>query len=536
MIDNKKYILFDLDGTLTDPKVGICTCAQYALKAFDIDEPDLDKLEPFIGPPLKDSFMQYYGLSEEQAEAAIEKYRERFSTVGKFENEIYPGIADMLVDLKNYGYRLAVASSKPEVFVKEILEHFHIAQYFDVIVGSELDGSRIDKAEVIAEALNRLFHYGRIYKDQIIMIGDRKFDVEGAKEMEVTSVAVGYGYGPAEELQKAEPDYIVNTVAELRNLLIDDEELKNRIEKNRQEAKEKEKGLIHLEAAKEKAAKNSPLSMVWNFLFPFLLFYFAGEFFRQAYGFVFSFLSDIIKPLYDFMFVAEDSNEVMLALSGNGNALIQMFSLLSVGFVLYKLGGGNTCLEENRANAKKFSGLEWSAWIAVTLLIATGLNMFISSIGWMEQSSGYQEAATNLYAVGVPMGLILYGICSPLVEELLFRGIIFTQVKRYMKPFGAALLSTMLFAIYHGNSVQAVYSFVLGFVLAFAYHYSGNLIVSIVLHGIVNAMVFLASNYGFFKGTLAQLIAGGVCIVIGAIFFFIIYKKYEKKMNSDERV
>ena len=161
MITNKNYILFDLDGTLTDPKVGICTCVQYALKAFDIDEPDLDKLEPFIGPPLKDSFMQYYGLSEEQAVAAIEKYRERFSVTGKFENEVYEGIPALLSDLKDYGYHLAVASSKPECFVKDILNHFNIHKYFEVVVGSELDGTRIDKAEVIHEALNQLFHYGK---------------------------------------------------------------------------------------------------------------------------------------------------------------------------------------------------------------------------------------------------------------------------------------------------------------------------------------------------------------------------------------
>ena len=181
MITSKKYILFDLDGTLTDPKLGICTCVQYALKLFDIDEPDLDKLEPFIGPPLKDSFMQYYGLSEEQAIAAIEKYRERFSVTGKFENEVYEGIPQLLSDLKDYGYHLAVASSKPECFVKDIMDHFRIAKYFDVIVGSELDGTRIDKAEVIHEALNQLFHYGKIRTEQVIMIGDRKFDVEGAE-------------------------------------------------------------------------------------------------------------------------------------------------------------------------------------------------------------------------------------------------------------------------------------------------------------------------------------------------------------------
>jgi len=153
----KAYLLFDLDGTLTDPKLGITTCVQYALKSFGIEEPDLDKLEPFIGPPLKDSFMQFYGLDEKEAETAVDKYRERFQDIGLFENEIYPGIREMLRVLKKKGMHLAVASSKPTVFVERILEHFKIRKYFEVVVGSELDGRRVNKDEVVQEALSALF-------------------------------------------------------------------------------------------------------------------------------------------------------------------------------------------------------------------------------------------------------------------------------------------------------------------------------------------------------------------------------------------
>ena len=124
----KKYFLFDLDGTLTDPKEGITTCVQYALHSLGIEEPDLDRLESFIGPPLKDSFMEFYGMDEEQAQAAVKKYRERFNDKGLYENEIYPGIAPMLQMLSEKGFRLAVASSKPTVFVEKILEHFGIRQ------------------------------------------------------------------------------------------------------------------------------------------------------------------------------------------------------------------------------------------------------------------------------------------------------------------------------------------------------------------------------------------------------------------------
>lgn len=178
-----QYLLFDLDGTITDPKVGITTCVQYALEHFGIHEPDNDKLEPFIGPPLQDSFEQFYHMDAETAKQAVAKYRERFQTVGLYENEIYDGMADLLKTLKEGGCRLAVASSKPTVFVKKILEHFDVVQYFDVVVGSELDGSRAKKEEVVQEALRQLDPKGQVSSGQMVMIGDRYFEVQGAESI-----------------------------------------------------------------------------------------------------------------------------------------------------------------------------------------------------------------------------------------------------------------------------------------------------------------------------------------------------------------
>ena len=219
------YLLFDLDGTLTDPMEGITKSVQHALRAFDIEEPDLQKLTPFIGPPLKDSFMEFYGFDEAKAEEAIARYRERFRDVGIFENKVYEGIPEVLAELKNQGCHLAVASSKPEIFVKQILEHFAIAEYFEVVVGSELDGRRTDKAEVVHEALNQL--YGEepdsestlLKKKTTYMVGDRKFDIIGAKKAGLKSVGVSFGYGPREELEAEAPDYIVDTVPGLMKVL-----------------------------------------------------------------------------------------------------------------------------------------------------------------------------------------------------------------------------------------------------------------------------------------------------------------------------
>lgn len=216
------YILFDLDGTLTDPKLGITSSVQYALRALGIEEPSLEKLEPFIGPPLADSFEEFYGLKEEQVEMAIAKYRERFRDQGIYENEIYPGIAEMLAALKANGKKLSIASSKPTPFVERILDYFDIRMYFDHIIGSNLDGTRSRKEEVVGEALRQMLPAGMTpaeKKASVAMVGDRKFDIEGAREHGITSVGVSFGYAPEGELEQAGADYIVDTVDALLEVL-----------------------------------------------------------------------------------------------------------------------------------------------------------------------------------------------------------------------------------------------------------------------------------------------------------------------------
>lgn len=213
---DKQYLLFDLDGTLTDPMVGITRSVQHALRYFGIEEPDLKKLCPFIGPPLRDSFMVYYGFSKSKATEAIDKYREYFSETGLYENMEYPGIRDMLAQLKAMGKSLYVATSKPELFAKQILEHFRLAGYFDYIGGADMEETRVRKGDVIRYVLevNRLTDYG-----QAVMIGDREHDIIGARENNLDSVGVLYGYGSYDELSAAGADEIVESVRELRELL-----------------------------------------------------------------------------------------------------------------------------------------------------------------------------------------------------------------------------------------------------------------------------------------------------------------------------
>lgn len=531
MITDKKYILFDLDGTLTDPKLGICSCVQHALRAFGIDEPNLDKLEPFIGPPLKDSFMEFYGMSEEEAEKAIAVYRERFSTVGKFENEVYEGIPELLRALKTLGYHLAVASSKPEVFVNDILKHFQIAEYFDAIVGSELDGSRVAKDEVIQEALNRLFHYKAFQKSKIVMVGDRKFDVNGAKEMGVTSVAVAYGYGPMEELESASPDYIAKTVEELRGLFVEEEEL---IRVKREAIKEKAE---QDKAAREKAEapvkpKRNSLQVVWKFLFPFLVYSISVSLIQQAFLYAAMFLGEKNKAFQNFMFAPSLENPELLGISGNGGAVIQILSLLTVCLVLWKFGDGKEMLAVGNNAKAEIKKEKWAIWIGLAVIAAVGLNMLFSGLGVLNMDTGYQEAAESLYSVGIPLGLVLYGIAAPLAEELLFRGIILQEVKAFWKPLYAILVSAVFFGVYHGNGVQLVYGFCMGMILGCAYHNSEKFILPVVIHGIVNVIIFLASNYGWITGSMVQLVIGAILTAAGIFIFWKINKDLLVKENK----
>lgn len=217
LMKNYTTILFDLDGTLTDPWLGITTCVQYALNAFGVEDVPLENLTKFIGPPLKESFMEYYGFDADQAELAVEKYRERFHDTGIFENKVYLGIPELLTSIRDAGKRLAVASSKPEVFVVRILEHFDLAGYFEVVKGSHLDGRRTKKSEVIEAALEELKFTDR---SKVLMVGDRLHDVEGAKEAGLDCAGVTFGYGGFEELEAAGATYIVDTPEALEALIL----------------------------------------------------------------------------------------------------------------------------------------------------------------------------------------------------------------------------------------------------------------------------------------------------------------------------
>ena len=208
-------ILFDLDGTLTDPGLGITNSVAYALERYGIEVENRESLYPFIGPPLADSFMNFYGFDSEKAMDAITVYREYFRNKGIFENEAYEGVRELLENIKASGRKTVLATSKPEEFAVRILEHFDLAKYFDVVAGASMDEKRNKKGDVIKYAMEK----GAFRSENAVMIGDREHDIFGARENGLDSIGVLYGYGSRQELENAGADYIAESVQDILRYL-----------------------------------------------------------------------------------------------------------------------------------------------------------------------------------------------------------------------------------------------------------------------------------------------------------------------------
>lgn len=211
-----QYILFDLDGTLTDPGIGITNSVMHALRKYGIEVADRTELYKFIGPPLIDSFEKYYGFSHEEAVKSVDYYREYYRDKGIYENSVYNGIENLLAELHKEGKKIILATSKPELFAKQILRHFNLEKYFLFAAGSTMDETRTNKAEVIEYALSEC---GITDKSSVVMIGDREHDIIGANKNGIDSIGVLFGYGSREELEAAGATYIAETVEDIINFI-----------------------------------------------------------------------------------------------------------------------------------------------------------------------------------------------------------------------------------------------------------------------------------------------------------------------------
>lgn len=212
-----KVILFDLDGTLTDPGLGITNSVMHALKKYGIEVSDRASLYKFIGPPLIDSFEKYFGFTHDEAVKSVDYYREYYKDKGIYENEVYAGIEELLKNLNKKGKKIILATSKPEPFAKEILRYFGLDKYFLFAAGSTMDETRTNKAEVIEYALSEC---GITDKTEIVMVGDREHDIIGANKNGIDSIGVLFGYGSREELETAGATYIAETVADIEKYIV----------------------------------------------------------------------------------------------------------------------------------------------------------------------------------------------------------------------------------------------------------------------------------------------------------------------------
>lgn len=213
---NPEFILFDLDGTLTDSEEGILNSVRYALEPYGIELP-YKTLKKFIGPPLLEAFSEYAGMSKEDSEKTVARYRERYSTVGLFENRVYEGVPEMLENIKKGGKKIILATAKPLVYASKILEHFDLAKFFDLQVGADFQGGIHNKDDVIAAVIKQA-NINDI--NTAVMIGDRHHDIEGAKKFSMKSIGVTYGFGDLQELQTAGADYIANTPWDITKLIL----------------------------------------------------------------------------------------------------------------------------------------------------------------------------------------------------------------------------------------------------------------------------------------------------------------------------
>lgn len=508
-------ILFDLDGTISDPKQGICGCVQYALRSFGIEEPELDRLEPFIGPPLSESFMKYYNFTAEQAQEAVEKYRERFSVTGKYENVLYPGMGALLHDLKASGATLAIASSKPTVYVEDILVHFGIREYFDIVVGSELDGRRVHKEEVVTEVLSQFAARGESDPDKMVMIGDRSFDVEGAKAIGAHCIAVSYGYAQPGELENAGAEIIVRDVEGLRSVLLGGTQAGNGTQSgsSAQAGRSAATGPNTLsERYRGSAAKTMTKSgQFWSAVG-------TGALAMFAYYVISLIISSVILTAVSVVYAIG-----LQELEGSSyNFWLNVASALStVGAFIICYGIWHKKIQFY--STKEIDKLSIVPMVILAAAIAIGMNGVLTLTELYRFSPTFQRVSEMQFDTPVWLGIISYGILAPLGEEIVFRGVVYGQLRKVLKVPYAVVLSGLAFGLFHGNLVQAVYATVIGCLLALVYEWYGTIAAPMLFHSVANLFVYVMLELLPFGGVFLSVPSCVLFLALSAGSLFLLW-------------
>ena len=466
-----EVILFDLDGTITDSAEGITKCIQYALGHFGIEEPDLKKLECFIGPSLKEQFMKYSNLSEKQAETAISLYRERYVKTGIYENRLYDGIESVLRLLRAKDKTLGIASAKPTIYVKQVLEYFNLTQYFSVIVGAELDGKRSDKAEVIEYALELLGMQN--HRSDVLMVGDRASDVTGALRCGIQCIGVAYGYGGIYELETAGAIYIAQTV----------EDLKVMAGSSRTAAKEERQAANN--QARQKAVQLGFWHKLWRVLYPMGLYYAI----MVATTIVISLIFMALNGAWN----GYDVETIMQAEQGHTLLIASISAAISIPLFITMYRQDWTLRAKGLLGQTKGKdhNSSFGAYVGTVLLMITAsqaLNSLINIFKLNEIFPYYAEHINDSIIAKPPLlaSLFAVGILIPIVEELVFRGLVFKRIQDCVGTFIGIFVSGLLFGIYHENMVQFIYATILGWLLAFIFNQTRNIVIPIIGHIVAN--------------------------------------------------
>lgn len=554
-------ILFDLDGTLTDSGSGITKCVQYALNYMGKPEKDLDKLRCFVGPPLHEQFMSYCGFTSEEAETAVEQYRERYATLGIYENSVYDRIPEVLQLLKDNGKVLGVASSKPVIFVEEVLSYFHLREFFSVVVGSELDGTRTAKDEVIEEALERLGY--EEHRERVLMVGDREHDVAGAQKCGIQCVGVAYGYGGREELEAAGAAYIADTVEDLGILAEADDEGDEKVsqfkaKKDRKaKAKKDREKMNNAMTSREQAVrdargkgngetaraigssmKKKPLTpkdigwMLWDIFSPVLFHY-----------------ACLIGVTFVGVFLAG------MLLMGQGNdymGVIREYPWLSSVFtgiasliIIYFLGR----VYQREKVRLSIVTRQWNVKIALACVctsIGVGqlLNKAILSSGLRHMFQKYTEISENSFENQNLFVLVMcIGVLGSLAEEIVFRGLVYTRTKSYLGVTWGVLLSAAAFGVYHGNLLQFIYALLMGLLFALIFEKTGILLAPVLAHVAANIWAIFSDSIFDYAirlssyGELILLVLMGF-IALGGIWYLFIRKDaggHKRETDEEEQ-
>lgn len=572
-------ILFDLDGTLTDSGEGIMKSVRYALKKeFQIEVEDYRQLREFVGPPLKDQFMAYANLSDEDGDRAVCAYRERYTAKGIYENRLYDGIRELLAALSRAGFRMALSSSKPTQFCVQILRHFDIDPYFSCVVGSEMNGRRVEKAEVLQETIRVLGLENR--RSEAVLIGDRKYDVEGAKAVGIDCIGVTYGYGTRRELEEAWPVCICDTVEEVRNVLLGQLRAAGVSQLRTQapsavpaggaaayagglpsadasgqtisaslyasgvpapgaapyQAPAAGPGYIPPQAVqgayqpgvpapqpvRKKSRAARFFGTFWYILWPFLLMFGVQIMIVSAFSIGASVMDAVGFPeIGDLLYQCVTD----MALAAG---VIDFLSLI-VFVPLFLMDekrrkekeGGRNSLVRNRFSIVDVLLLAVAA-IGVSMLANTVVSTIVQLL-----NPDYTSPQAGFFNASLPVQLICLGVIGPVFEEFLFRGMIFRRVRDRLGFVWALALSSLIFAAVHQDLPTDIIVLFSGLLCGLVYEKYGTILAPMAVHIATNTCATILNNIEEQMSDTADLIfvVSSVILAVFAIVFILLKRE-----------